>query len=236
MMCMLYGFSARNNFNLEPTLIEFFQKSIFHPDGWGIGFYEGDKAKVIKEPYRALNRPRTRCMGDVGSNLCIAHIRKATRGKNQIENTHPFTARINGKEWIFAHNGTVEIEAFEGIDLHTKGNTDSEKCFMYIKRVLEAGEDEIEAIEAAVKHLAKYGKFNMLLSDGKKLYVHTNMKGTLFQYKKDGLMCMVTQRLNKVKEIEKWLEIPLNRLFACQYGEITYVGKIHEFEHKQLTK
>lgn len=38
----------------------------------------------------------------------IAHIRKATQGEVNIENTHPFIREIWGQNWVFAHNGNLK--------------------------------------------------------------------------------------------------------------------------------
>lgn len=234
-MCMLYGFTSKNKFNLGPTLQEFFRESVYHPDGWGIGFYE-KTAKVIKAPYKAINSPQIRKICNLHSNLCIAHIRRATIGERNVQNTHPFKESINGKEWIFAHNGTVSEKAFQGLKLKPIGSTDSEKCFMYIKQQLECGDDEVETIEKAVRHLAKYGKFNMLLTDGESMYVHANMEGTLYQYNRDGLVCIVTKSLFNVKDSRRWSKVSINRLIVFKNGEISYLGKKHNFEYKLLTK
>lgn len=234
-MCRLYGFSSDKKYKLGPTLKEFFKGSVYHPDGWGVGFYD-QGAHVYKEPIKADQNSGISKFIELKSNLCIAHIRKSTVGKNQLENTHPFTAMIRGKEWIFAHNGTVSLEAFRGMDLDPKGTTDSELCFLYIKRRLEFEKNEETAIEKAVEHLSKHGKFNMLLTDGKRMYYHTNMANTLYRYKSEGLMCLVTQRLSTVKDWMNWKRIKLNTLFACENGKIVYAGNTHNFEYKKLTK
>lgn len=235
-MCMLYGFSAKDRYNLGPTLREFFMKSVYHPDGWGVGYYDQGKAIINKEPYRAIYRARIKEFYGMESNLCVAHIRKATRGGNKTENTHPFMKTVNGKQWIFAHNGTVRDEAFNEFQLRAKGSTDSEKCFLYIMENLEKGGNEIEVIEKAVCHLASYGKFNMIMTDGERMFIHTNMKNTLYQYKKDDLMCLVTKSLETVKKKQIWSEVPINRMIVCENGEICHVGKVHGFEYKMLTK
>jgi len=34
----------------------------------------------------------------------------ASRGEVNLKNTHPFTRRINGSDFVFAHNGTLSME------------------------------------------------------------------------------------------------------------------------------
>jgi glutamine amidotransferase len=38
----------------------------------------------------------------------IAHIRQANRGIVALENTHPFTRELWGRNWTYAHNGQLE--------------------------------------------------------------------------------------------------------------------------------
>ncbi len=238
-MCMLYGFSANKKYNLEPTLKEFFKKSIYHPDGWGIGIYEGSNAKVYKEPEKAVKSPNINDFKKVSTDLCIAHIRKATRGKITYENTHPFTRIINNKQWIFAHNGTIISSAFDEMRLDTEGSTDSEKAFEYIKSTIEQKQTfktMIKSMENAVEYLAENGKFNMLMSDGEYLFVHTNTKGTLYLYEKNGLICFSTNMLEKVKDNQAWIPVPLNRLMVYREGKTIHIGRNHMNECKRLTK
>ena len=45
--------------------------------------------------------------------LAIAHVRKKTRGRPALENTHPFKRTLWGRHWVFAHNGTLLMHGRE---------------------------------------------------------------------------------------------------------------------------
>lgn len=55
----------------------------------------------------------------------IAHIRLATRGTMDYENTHPFVMRDNSdRTWTLAHNGTIfECEALNPFVSSQQGQT-----------------------------------------------------------------------------------------------------------------
>ena len=140
-MCRLFGFRSSVDIGVHHSLVlaenALALQSNRNPDGWGIGFYEGDAP--------ILRRGVSKAMGDddfarlarfVRSQTVIAHVRLGTVGENKPENTHPFSFG----RWIFAHNGTLrEMEKFEPAlmraidpDLREKiaGDTDSERCFI----------------------------------------------------------------------------------------------------------
>jgi len=231
-MCMIYGFSGKENYNLAKTLMEFYSKSNLHPDGWGIGRYLfGEKPYVFRAPKRAKSDKELMSMDKLLSDLCIAHIRKATVGELSVENTHPFKAEVVGKTWIFAHNGTVSQSAFpKKKDAAVKGETDSERAFWHIMNAIEK-DREIESIEEAVKHLANHGKFNMVLIDGERLYVHTNMRGTLYEYQTSAGVLFCTEPLKKVKLPLAWKAAPMNKLLVYEKGKLIYSGKSHKHEY-----
>ena len=47
--------------------------------------------------------------------MAVAHVRKATVGAPGLQNTHPFKRVLWGRDWVFAHNGTLpEVQAALG--------------------------------------------------------------------------------------------------------------------------
>ncbi len=233
-MCMLYGFSASDYRAIQFDIKEFVSYSNIHRDGWGLyrssyrgweGFKSNAKANA--------NNP---LFNYISTYLCIAHIRKATRGKNTIENTHPFTRKINGVQWVYAHNGTVQDGYLEDFSLDVMGDTDSERAFAYIASQLEDKyllTEQISCIEAAVSKIAAYGKFNMLLSDGERLYVHSNLLHTLYYYQCSGMVVFCTRKLYNQENYGNWKQVPLNRLLVFKNGTRIYYGKVHRYEHKR---
>lgn len=154
-----------------------------HRDGWGIAFFEGrgcrlfldSKATVESEVANLVRR------FPIHSTNVIAHIRKATKGRIALENTHPFQRELWGRYWIFAHNGT--LEAFRpplSPAYRPVGDTDSERAFCHILDTLRREFPEAYPGDLAVfgalrwlnREISGHGVFNYLLSDGDALYAH----------------------------------------------------------------
>jgi glutamine amidotransferase len=81
-----------------------------HKDGWGLALYEGKRARVFLDPEPAAKSPLAAFVAahPIKTLLAIGHIRKKTRGPRSLSNTHPFTRELWGRDWVFAHNGTVK--------------------------------------------------------------------------------------------------------------------------------
>ncbi len=80
-----------------------------HSDGWGLALYEGRRARVFLEPAAAATSALARHVRDNPSKtlLAVAHVRRKTRGRVSLANTHPFHRELWGRSFVFAHNGTV---------------------------------------------------------------------------------------------------------------------------------
>lgn len=111
-MCRLFGFRSiipsqvhRSLLGAENALV---WQSECHPDGWGVAYFVGGFPHLIKSDSTALHDTLfRRVSGIVSSHTVVAHLRKATKGKNSLINCHPF----QHGSWIFAHNG--DIPGFE---------------------------------------------------------------------------------------------------------------------------
>lgn len=142
-MCRLFGFRSAVMSRAHRSLIaahnSVAEQAREHPHGWGIGYYQGGEAYVIKSEAAAANCERFRRAADqVASHTLIAHVRRATVGEVGPLNTHPFR---NGR-WMFAHNGTVH--GFDKVcawlieqtppDLLARrlGSTDTEALFLFL--------------------------------------------------------------------------------------------------------
>jgi len=164
-MCRLFGFRSRARLNVHHSLIDaenaLVVQSQAHPHGWGLGYYEGEKAKLVKSSKPAFqDQVYTHLSASLSSSTVIAHVRQATVGKVANVNTHPF--RFGN--WLFAHNGDVHgfqlLRPYflEEIPPHLrdaiKGSTDSEHCFYLFLAELEtiAGLDgaDLESVEEAL--------------------------------------------------------------------------------------
>ena len=82
-----------------------------HADGWGLALYEGKYARSFLEPTPACESAMADFIRDnpIKTLLAVAHVRKKTRGRRRLENTHPFKRTLWGRHWVFAHNGTLPL-------------------------------------------------------------------------------------------------------------------------------
>ena len=85
----------------------------------GYGIFYGNAVSLEKQPQSAVtsNYLKQRLRAKIETDKMIAHIRLATRGTMDYENTHPFVMRDNyDRTWTLAHNGTIfESEVLEAI-------------------------------------------------------------------------------------------------------------------------
>ena len=180
-MCELFSLSCNQEDRATRTLPVFSELfSADNPDGWGIGWFEGNTARVKSAPGRAdADSLFQEAMEKARSNTIIAHVRRSTGGDPCERNCHPFKHIYHDRGWLLAHNGFVT----NGFDIHpdSKGETDSETIFHEIMdKVAEHQQSgtfkgQYPAIKAAIKHiLDTYGsgiRLNLMISDGRTLYI-----------------------------------------------------------------
>ena len=154
-----------------------------HQDGWGIAFFEGKGVRQFLDSRASVHSPIADMVRQypIQSKLVISHIRKATQGQVQLENTHPFMRELWGFYWIFAHNGNLlNFKPALSGGFTPVGTTDSEHAFCFLLDSLrnEFG-DQCPSEDALFVQLTKLskiigskGEFNFLLSNGNLLYAH----------------------------------------------------------------
>jgi glutamine amidotransferase len=158
-----------------------------HHDGWGIAFFEGAGVRHFVDHQAAIASPIAELIKHypIKSLNVIAHIRKATQGQVALENCHPFVREMWGRYWVFAHNG--DLKGFDPIldgPYRPVGNTDSEQAFCFLLQQLRERFGDTPpampvlraAIADLVATIARYGTFNMMLSDGTALFAHCSTK------------------------------------------------------------
>lgn len=158
-----------------------------HTDGWGITFFEGKGVRQFLDPNPSAHSPVADFIRTypIKSMNVIAHIRKATQGEVKLENTHPFVRELWGLNWSFAHNG--DLKGFDPVlngQIQPVGNTDSEKAFCFMLQELEkqfgktipSADDLGQAFHTLTLHLATFGVFNFLLSNGEMMLAHCSTK------------------------------------------------------------
>ena len=155
-----------------------------HKDGWGITFYEGKGCRSFKDPLPSAQSPIARLVTEypIKSEAVICHIRQANSGAVCLENTHPFTRQMWGRNWTYAHNGQLKnhLETLS-VKLHLPvGTTDSEHAFCWILDQLHHQFNDQEPdnitlftyIAELAKEINKLGVFNLIISYGEYLFAY----------------------------------------------------------------
>ncbi|MCP4803948.1 MAG: class II glutamine amidotransferase [Proteobacteria bacterium] len=152
-MCRLFGFRSAVPSRAHRSLIEaenaLATQATQHPHGWGIGYFVGRDAYILKSADAAHTSERFRLASSrLKSHTFVVHVRRATVGVTDYLNSHPFRYG----RWVFAHNGTIfdfdrirdwMLEQIpEDRRMLILGTTDSEHLFHYMLSALErAGVD-----------------------------------------------------------------------------------------------
>lgn len=175
-MCRLLGLAANKPVDFEFSLERFKEFATDNPNGWGIGWYESNMARVFRQGIGASDRESRLSVlsKEVRSKIIIAHVRRKGKGAAASKiNSHPFQYR----NWIFAHNGSVDREYLlsllgEELAKEIEGETDSEVYFYWILQNIEACGNVIEGVKEAISKIRRkdHSGLNFLLSDGKTLY------------------------------------------------------------------
>lgn len=155
-MCRLFGLIANKEVDAEFSFLKadipFKELGKKNPHGWGIGYYKNNSPKIIKEPKSTIESKQFNQEVLVNSNIIISHVRKKSDGDKKKENTHPFQYH----DWIFAHNGNIDIKAELQESLNSdfrnslKGQTDSEVFFYWLIQNIEEEDDLAEGIKKSV--------------------------------------------------------------------------------------
>lgn len=196
-MCRLFGFKSAVLSRAHRSLVlaqnAMAVQAREHRDGWGIGYFQGGEAWLLKKEAGAAECESFRRASErLAAHTVIVHVRRATVGSVTSLNVHPFR---HGR-WLFAHNGTVHgfaalrsilvRETPEPIAGHVLGETDTETLFHWLLgRLAEAGLDPTghapmslpvltETLAAAQLQLLHYAEregvprpvVNFLLSNG----------------------------------------------------------------------
>lgn len=181
-MCQLLGLNANTPTDLVFSFTGFAHRAREHKDGFGIAFFEGRGLRLFVDHQSAAESPVAEMVRGypIHSRHIIAHIRKATQGPVQLENTHPFVRELWGRYWAFAHNGDLrDFHPKLHAAFHPVGNTDSERAFCWLLQELaknHAGLPTAEALTVTLNELvpqiSRHGTFNFLLSHGDALWAH----------------------------------------------------------------
>ena len=236
-MCELFGVSSAEKIQLNEMLREFFSHGVEHPHGWGIAFFYGNAVSLEKQPETSCksNYLKQRLRAKIEADKMIAHIRLATRGSMDYENSHPFVMRDNyNRTWTLAHNGTIfECDVLNPFVHEQEGQTDSERILCYIISRINAAqkergealpqEERFRLVDEIVCEVSPENKLNLLLYDGELFYVHTNYRDSLYRCRKNGGMVISTRPL----DWDAWENVPMNTLLAYEKGNLIHTGTNH---------
>jgi len=189
-MCQLLGMNCATPTDITFSFRGFSQRAGItsdHADGFGIAFFEDKACRLFVDNQSAIESPIAELVRNypIKSRNVISHIRKATQGKINLENSHPFSRELWGRQWIFAHNGDLHdyFPALSG-RFTPVGNTDSERAFCYLLDQLvkrfgyhEPKLDQVFDLLAEISPaIAEHGTFNFCLSNGQALFSYAITK------------------------------------------------------------
>ena len=189
-MCQLLGMNCATPTDITFSFRGFSQRAGItsdHCDGFGIAFFEDKACRLFADNQSAVESPIAEFIRNypIKSRNVIAHIRKATQGKFNLENSHPFSRELWGRQWIFAHNGDLHNFKPELVGRFTPvGNTDSELAFCYLLEQLvkrfgyvEPTLDQVFDVLLEISpQIAEHGTFNFCLSNGQALFAYAITK------------------------------------------------------------
>lgn len=186
--CDLFLFSSCSTYNIRQSLETFAKHGTRNKDGWGIGYYSSNKAKVVRSEKSAFddkkqltNEFKLACEM-VESPLILGHLRRTSRGENIVENNQPFKMNFLGYEWLFMHNGTSRNTELVSEDkrILTESKNDSPRVFEFLRYEIinyisiNYKRSLVNAIRYAFKKLLeldKKGTLNIVLTNGSLTFV-----------------------------------------------------------------
>lgn len=187
-MCELFAMSASRPIVVKYELDRFAAEGgerHRNRDGWGIVFAEDRDAHVFREATPAADSKLARMVvrREIPCRHLLAHVRRASRGRQDLANTHPFTRTRGGHPHHFAHNGNLHgiDEMAPGLREECVGDTDSELAFMLLLKELSDLPNDDQATPERFKRFADFaarmaalGPANFLFFDGRTLFAHAH--------------------------------------------------------------
>lgn len=245
-MCELMGLSFARPISADFSIREFAVRGKENADGWGLAWYPDRAVAVVKEPFRWGQTPYTAFLETypgLRSPLYIAHVRRKTvGGESTHADTHPFTREWGGRDYCFAHNGTLRglVGQWRLGRFHPVGHTDSEWAFCYLMEAIACRQEMLATPESwqwlhwELGRLNELGPLNCLLSDGQRLFCYhdrTGHKGLSFR--------ILQQRVDHERRLEdeevklELAEDDLNHGFVVATNPLSS-GAWSPFEHAEL--
>ena len=187
-MCELMGLSVDRPVSADFSIRAFACRDVENADGWGLAWYPDKSLALVKEPLtwrQSVYSQFLESYRTLQSRVYIAHVRhKTTGGPPTHADTHPFSREYAGREFCFAHNGTVhEFAASPAGRYHPIGETDSERVFCGLLDALaNRGERLLDEagwtwLHKTLSDFNQRGTLNCLFSDGDRLFAYRDVHG-----------------------------------------------------------
>jgi predicted glutamine amidotransferase len=188
-MCELMAMSFDAPVSPDFSIREFAARGEENPDGWGIGWYPDRSIAIVKEPVKwgaSRHAGFLESHGSVRSRIVLAHVRYKTVGAEPSHaDTHPFARELGGRDYCFAHNGTLGGPAWQlPLGAHRPvGDTDSERFFCHLLHALARRGAPLDSpgdwrwLHETLASANAHGKLNVMLSDGHRLFIYHDVNG-----------------------------------------------------------
>lgn len=174
------GAMARNDNDAYEHECRSLGASLRHDCGWG--------AAILGEEGLSVHRSTEACFEDEGldtlsgcsTNMAILHARRTPERETiALSNTHPFSARWNGVDYVFCHNGAVNDRTQLSWDpsLAVRGDVDSEELFYHVLTRLDRGRPA-ESVVSALGDIDDFTSLNCFLASRDSLIAHARMSPT----------------------------------------------------------
>lgn len=241
-MCELFGVNTKSRIKVNSYLKTFFSHSEVHKHGWGMAMLFDNASSIEKEPTCANQSYylHERIKNPIIANNMMAHIRLASVGRMVWANSHPFAKHDNcGRSWTMEHNGTIfDFPALDKYIDVQEGGTDSERVLFYLVDRIDERQKELQRpmtdherftfLEEVINELSVNNKLNLLIWDGKNMYVHTNYANTLYMLRQsDETVLFSTKPLTE----EDWQPVPFLRLLVFHEGRLVFEGEKRSTEY-----
>ena len=199
-MCQLLALAFNEPVTPALSFRGFRHRANDNPHGWGLASFSGSTATITKEPTRADTSDTVESIlenHDLTSKIFIGHVRYGNVGGVSMLNTHPFAKKLRGKDFVLAHNGTLNGLKPPPNARHTPdGTTDSELALCVLADWLieeNCAITDFARIHDRLRKLNDFGKLNLLFSDGEHLFAYHDAhryKGLCYTHRKSPFPCV----------------------------------------------
>lgn len=188
-MCELMAMAFQSPISADFSIREFATRGVENPDGWGLAWYPDRSLAIVKEPVEWGASQYARFLASdarIESKIYLAHVRHKTVGDEPSHaDTHPFGREWHGRDYSFAHNGTLDDRVWDlMLDGHRPlGRTDSEHFFCHLMAQLASWGEPLDTpatwsrLFDLISTANQLGKLNCLFSDGQRLFCYHDTGG-----------------------------------------------------------